>query len=153
LVRWDTELKYIKLKDLFFVFLYGVLISILIGLIGGFINYFMFENVGFSFTFLLTFFAATTTGSLVGKQYEYPHIVYIVITGIFLVIQGILIEIVPMVIYINGFLNLGDLANPATLFPLMSIATYNMIIDFSLSGILTKIVIFVSTYLGLKRTY
>ena len=83
--KFDTNLRDIKINDFIFVILYGGVISILLGIAIGLADYYITQLISFSFSMLLFFFSAQYIGGLVRKQYQFPHIVYTVITGIFLV--------------------------------------------------------------------
>ncbi|MBI9008722.1 MAG: hypothetical protein JEZ05_01715 [Tenericutes bacterium] len=152
--KFDTSLKDIKLKDLVFVILYGVVISILLGIALGFLDNFIRSFTNFSFSILMFFFSAQYIGNTVRKQYIKPHIVYTVITGIFLVLQAVIIYGLPLVYTLAQALgditivfNLGMYLQYALLL-ITSIFT-----SFDFNYILMLLIIAVGTYVGVSKTY
>lgn len=150
----QKNLKYIKLKDLIFVILYGGVISIALGFAIGLLDYYISQFIGFSFSMLMFFFSAQYIGGLVRKQYEIPHIVYSIITGVFLVIQAIVVYALPIVLPLA--INLGDatIIFDATLYvEFIILFIRSMITYFSFDYLLIILIVSVGTYLGIKRTY
>jgi hypothetical protein len=93
-------------------------------------------------------------GKMVRKQYEYPHIVYIVITGIFLVIQAMIIFFLPFIFPVVVENNAPELIFDFRLY----LATFLTFISALFRGFnfnlwLTVFVFAIGTYLGVKQTY
>ncbi|MCK4552520.1 MAG: hypothetical protein KAU02_06355 [Tenericutes bacterium] len=150
----DRNLKDINSKDLLFVILYGVVISILLGIAIGFIDYYLTSSIGFSLFFILFFFSAQFIGNTIRKQYENPHIVYTVITGIFLVVQAILALSIPyMLDFVSGINNVSLLLEPSVFFNLLFTILRVVVFALSFDSVLLVVVIGVGTYVGVRRTY
>jgi len=153
LSSFQKKLKYIKPKDLIFVILYGGVISISLGFAIGLLDYYISQFIGFSFSMLLFFFSAQYIGGLVRKQYEVPHIVYAIITGVFLVIQAIIVYALPIIFPFA--LEVGDaiVIFDVTLYiQFISYFFRSMIISFSIDYLLIILIVSIGTYLGIKRT-
>jgi hypothetical protein len=154
LSKFDTRLKDIKLKDLVFVILYGVVISILLGIALGFIDYYIRTYINFSLAIMMFFFSAQYIGRTVRKQYERPHIVYTVITGIFLVFQAVIIYGLPFIYSIAQ--QYGDIS---IVFDVQMYLQYFFLLftsiftDFSFNYVLLLLIIAVGTYVGTSKTY
>ncbi len=150
--KYDKNLKDIKLKDLFFVILYGGLTSILLGLIIGFLDYYITSLINFSFMMLLFFFSAQFVGNLVRKQYIRPHIVYTIITGLFLVLQVVIILGVKFALLaLPG--NIMVIFNVNLYFYYVYMFFYSLVTHFSFDYLLMLLVIVVGIYVGIRRTY
>lgn len=148
------KIKYIKPKDLIFVILYGGVISILLGFLIGFLDYYLTQFIGFSFSMLLFFFSAQYIGGLVRKQYEIPHIVYTVITGIFLVLQAIIVIALPIIFPIAVSNRDAMMIFDITLyFDFMIVFIRSIFTYFSLNYLLLILIISVGTYVGIRKTY
>ncbi len=152
--KYNTSLKDIKLKDLIFVILYGVVISILLGIALGFIDYYIRSYINFSLAILMFFFSAQYIGRTVRKQYEIPHILYIVITGIFLVFQAIIIYGLPFIYTIaqqyEDITIVLDLRMYLQYFLLLITSVFT---NFSFNYVLMFLIIAVGTYVGISKTY
>jgi len=152
--KYDKELKYIKIRDLLFVILYGGLLSLLLGFAIGFISYYIQSFIMISFSGLLFFLSAIQIGKLVRKQYEMPHLVYIIITGVFLVIQAIIIFLLPDVFSLAILIE-----NPSLVFDLRVYWEVFMEIikllftSFNINLWLTIFIFAIGTYLGISKTY
>ena len=152
--RFDTSLRDIKPKDLLFVILFGVLISTLFGIAIGFVDYFIMDNINFSMFFILFFISSQYIGNTVRKQYDYPHIIYTVLTGIFLVVQALLALSIPyMLNFVSGINNVDLLFAPGFFFNSFYFIVTRLIFSLSFDGLLIIVILFVGTYLGVKRTY
>ncbi len=152
--RYDTSFKDIKLNDLIFVILYGVVISLLFGVVIGLLDYVISDAIGFSIFFILFFFGAQFIGNTVRKQYEIPHIVYITITAVFLVLQALLAISIPyMLNVVSGFGGIDILLEPGVFFELFWLVITNVVLTFTFNSLLMIVIIFVGTYVGLRRTY
>lgn len=152
--KLNTRLKDIQIKDLLFVILYGVLISLLLGVALGLLDYYISSFTSFSFALMMFFFSAQYIGNLVRKQYNYPHIVYTVITGIFLVLQAIIIYGLPFIYTIA--MEAGDITLIFSLrmyFSYFILLIISMFTNFSFNYVLMFLIIAVGTYLGVSRTY
>ena len=152
--KYNTSLKDIKLKDLIFVILYGVVISILLGIALGFIDYYIRSYINFSLAILMFFFSAQYIGRTVRKQYEKPHILYIIITGIFLVFQAIIIYGLPFIYSIaqqfEDIMIVLDLRMYLQYFILLITSIFT---NFNFNYILMLLIIAVGTYVGVSKTY
>ncbi|MDY0317132.1 MAG: hypothetical protein RBQ64_00975 [Candidatus Izemoplasmatales bacterium] len=152
--RYDTSLKYIKTKDLIFVILYGGVLSILFGVLLGFVDYYISFGIGISFSGILFFISSMQIGKLVRKQYEYPHIVYIVITAIFLIIQAIIIFFLPTIFEIVKLNNAPELVFDARLYWIVLKSFINSLFSsFNFNLWLSVFVFTIGVYLGVKQTY
>ncbi len=152
--KLDTSLRDIKIKDFIFVILYGGVISILLGVMIGLADYYLTQWVRFSFSMLLFFFSAQYIGGLVRKQYTRPHIVYTVITGIFLVIQAIIIYGLPLIFTLAK--ESGDLSLTFRITMYLQFVVYffkSLILNFNFNYILIILMISVGTYIGIKKTH
>ncbi|MDD3129764.1 MAG: hypothetical protein PHW21_05290 [Candidatus Izemoplasmatales bacterium] len=152
--RFDTSLKYLKLKDLLYVILYGGVLSILIGVLIGFIDYYLQTQLPVSFAGILFFLSSMQIGKMVRRQYEFPHIVYIVITGFFMVIQAFIIFFFPT-LYLTVLIN-----DMPSLFFSGSLYLYilesfigSLFLSFNINAWLTLLVFVIGVYLGVKQTY
>jgi len=152
LIKYDKKLKDIKLKDLFFVILYGGIISILLVYVLGFLDFYISKTISFSFMMILFFFSAQFVGGLVRKQYINPHLLYTILTGIFLVLQVIIILGVKFAL----------LAFPENIMVIFDINLYfyyvylffvSIFTNFSFDLLLMLLVIVVGIYVGIKKTY
>ncbi len=148
----DKELKYIKLKDLLFVILYAVIISTLLGVVIGIVDSFLSSSIGFSFSMIMYFISAIFIGNQVRKQYDYPHIVYTVITGVFLVVQALIIYALPIAYQVVQLNNLSPL-NVFDLSLLWNSIIYRFTASSSLFSLLYPLFIAVGIYQGVRRTY
>lgn len=152
--RYDTSLKYIKTKDLIFVILYGGVLSILFGVLLGFVDYYISFGIGISFSGILFFISSMQIGKLVRKQYEYPHIVYIVITAIFLIIQAIIIFFLPTIFEIVKLNNAPELVFDVRLYWIVLKSFINSLFSsFNFNLWLSVFVFTIGVYLGVKQTY
>jgi hypothetical protein len=135
LSKFDTSLKDIKLKDLVFVILYGVVISLLLGIALGFADNFIRSSINFSLSLMMFFFSA---------QY----------IGIFLVFQAVIIYGLPLVYSIAQ--ELGDITvvfNPSLYLQYFLLLITSIFTNFSFNYILMLLIIAVGTYVGVSKTY
>lgn len=152
--RFDNSLKYLKTKDLIFVILYGGILSILFGVLLGFIDYYLSMYVRISFAGILFFLSSIQIGKLVRNQYEYPHIVYIVITGFFLVVQAIIIFFLPAIFQIVKESNSPELVFDIRLYLIVLQNFFKQLFSgFNFNLWLTIFIFGIGTYLGIKQTY
>ncbi len=152
--RFDTSLKQIKLKDLFFVILYGGVLSVLFGVLFGFIDFYLQNLIRISLSGIMFFLSSMQIGKMVRKQYEYPHIVYIVLTGVFLVLQGIIIFFLPYVFEIVIEFNSPELVFDLSLYFIVIQSFFlSLITSFSFNNFITVLIFGIGTYLGIKQTY
>ncbi len=152
--RFDTSLKQIKLKDLFFVILYGGVLSVLFGVLFGFIDFYLQSYIRISLSGIMFFLSSMQIGKMVRKQYEYPHIVYIVITGVFLVLQGIIIFFLPYVFEIVNNFDSPELVFDLSLYLIVIQSFFlSLVTSFSFNNFLTVLIFGIGTYLGVKQTY
>ena len=152
--RFDKSLKYLKTKDLIFVILYGGVLSILFGVLLGFIDYYLSMYVRISFAGILFFLSSIQIGKLVRNQYEFPHIVYIVITGFFLVVQAIIIFFLPAVFQVVKESNSPELVFDIRLYLIVLQNFFKQLFSgFNFNLWLTIFIFGIGTYLGIKQTY
>jgi hypothetical protein len=152
--RFDTSLKYLKIKDFFFVILYGGVLSLLLGVLLGFIDYYISTYIRISFAGILFFLSSMQVGKMVRKQYEFPHIVYIVITGIFLVMQAMIIFFLPFIFRIVLENNSPELVFDLRLYwVVMQNFFVSLFTQFNINLWLTVFIFGIGTYLGVKETY
>ena len=152
--RFDKSLKYLKAKDLIFVILYGGVLSILFGVLLGFIDYYLSMYVRISFAGILFFLSSMQIGKLVRNQYDYPHIVYIVITGFFLVVQAIIIFFLPAVFQVVKESNSPELVFDIRLYLIVLQNFFKQLFSgFNFNLWLTIFIFGIGTYLGIKQTY
>ncbi|XMB71998.1 hypothetical protein RJI07_07805 [Mycoplasmatota bacterium WC30] len=152
--KFNTNLRDIKIKDFIFVILYGGVISVLLGIVIGLIDFYITQLISFSFSMLLFFFSAQYIGGLVRKQYQFPHIVYTVITGIFLVIQAVIVYALPLIY--SWAQEIGDISlifNISMYIEFVIFFFKSLVLSFNFNYILIILVISVGTYLGIKKTY
>lgn len=152
--RYDTGLRYIKAKDLVFVILYGAVLSILFGIMVGFLDYFMQRFISISFAGILFFLSSMQIGKLVRKQYEFPHLVYIIITGVFLVVQALIIYFLPIIFRVVLEFNAPEAVFNVELY-IYIIKNFftSLLTQFNFNLWLTVLVFSIGTYLGIKQTY
>lgn len=149
--KYDKKLKEIKPKDLLFVILYGGLISILLGYVIGFLDYYISKTISFSFMMILFFFSSQFVGNVVRKQYVVPHVVYTVLTGIFLTLQVIIILGVKFALM--AVTDISVIFNVNLYFYYAYYFVYSLFNHFSLDYLLMVLVIVVGIYVGIRRTY
>ncbi|MBN2540251.1 MAG: hypothetical protein JXB08_01870 [Bacilli bacterium] len=160
--KFDTKLKDIHAKDLLFVILYGGVISILMGVALGLLDYYIQRltaglGVALSFSMLLFFLSAMYIGRTVRKQYLNPHIFYILFTGFFLVIQALIIMLFPSIYYNALYYNdYSLLYTPAVYWFMFQsyIATLvSSLLSLNFWVLLEVLFLAVGTYIGIKQTY
>lgn len=155
----NKKLKDIKPKDLLFVILYGVVISILLGVALGFVDYYLIKLVRIRLAGLMFFISSMYIGRLVRKQYETPHLVYSIITGVCLVLQAIIIYALPDVFHF-----IVNTQSPITfvfdirlyyyyIVEFFQLLISNFSVNFLLNILITVLILSVGTYVGVKNTY
>lgn len=152
--KLNTRLKDIKPKDLLFVILYGVVLSVLLGIVLGFVDYYIRQYITFSFALLMFFICSQYIGGMVRRQYEFPHIVYTVLTGVFLVFQAVIIYSLPLIY--EAAIGLGDISlvfNFGLYFEFFIYLIKGLFTNFSFDYLIMVLFIVVGTYVGVKRTY
>ncbi len=152
----DRRLKNIVVKDLVFVLLYTMLMTLGLSLLLGLIDFFIIKFLGTQIGGLLFWVLAFWTGSMVRKQYENPHLVYSIIAGIGLLLAAVIIEVVPFILYAVGSREFAALIFDFDIYLTQFMYLYNpinWIRNFSFNYLITLLMIFVGTYLGVKRTY
>jgi len=136
------------------VFLYGGVLSVLFGLMVGFIDYYLQIYIGFSFSGLLFFLSSIQIGKMVRNQYEYPHIVYILFTGFSLVVQAFIIFFLPFV-----FSVVLEFESPLYVFDytlywvVLRGFLLSLVSGFNFNSWLTLLIYTIGVYLGVKQTY
>lgn len=153
--RFDTKWKDINGKDLIFVILYGGVVSILFGVALGLIDYYIQNFISLSFSMIFFFISAQYIGKTVRRQYEFPHIVYTIITAFFLAIQGLIILLFPAIYSLAIYYS--DLTMMFSVNAWAYVGFYSIIqplistINFWLY--LEIIILVVGTYVGTRLTY
>lgn len=152
--EFDTAFRYIKLKDLLFVILYGAVLSLLFGVLIGFIDYYLQNTIKISFSGIFFFLSSMQVGKLVRKQYDYPHIVYIVITGVFLLLQAIIIYFLPFIYQIVIEFNAPEAVFDLSLYlAVLKSFVSGLFSAFNINQWLYVLIFGIGTYLGVKQTY
>lgn len=155
----NKKLKDIKPKDLLFVILYGGVISILLGAALGFLDYYLISLIHIRLAILSFFISSMYIGKLVRKQYEHPHIVYSIITGVCLVLQAIIIFALPDVyqFVINTQSSIVFVFDIRLYYyyivEFIQVLILNFSFNFLLNTLITVLVVSVGTYVGVKNTY
>jgi hypothetical protein len=151
----DHRLKNVIPKDLLFVILYGMFLPLILGILLGFLDYYVISGLGISFGSLLYWLLAIATGTMVRKQYEDPHLLYVILTGIGMVFGAAVIQSMPFLWTLQPFTGLSDILIYLGYFLGSFITLVNpldWILGFSLASMIDLLFIAVGTYLGLKRT-
>jgi len=152
----DRRLNNIVPKDLLFVLLYTALMTIGLSILLGLIDYFIIKFLGTQIGSLLFWVLAIMTGTMVRKQYDNPHLVYSIIAGVGMLLAAVIIEVVPFILFAVGSREFAALIFDFDIYLTNFLYLYNpinWITNFSFSYLITLLMIFVGTYLGVKRTY
>jgi hypothetical protein len=151
----DKSIRNIHLRDLIFVILYGVLLPALFGLLLGLIEYYVIAFLGFSFSFLFFWILAVVTGALVRKQYEKPHLLYSILTGIGIVFAAGVLFAVPILwgyLYDGMGISVFFEVEIYFMFIFTMLNPINWVTNFSFDLVISLLMLIVGTYLGVKRT-
>ncbi|MDD3127052.1 MAG: hypothetical protein WC479_09090 [Candidatus Izemoplasmatales bacterium] len=149
------NIKAIHPKDLVFVILYGVLLPSLMGLLLGLIEYYVVAFIGFSFSFLFFWILAVVTGTLVRKQYETPHLLYTILTGIGIVFAAGVLFTVPILwgyLYDGMGISVFFQVEIYIMFLVSILNPVNWVTNFSFDLVISLLMLAVGTYIGVKRT-
>ncbi|PKL00489.1 MAG: hypothetical protein CVV56_05805 [Tenericutes bacterium HGW-Tenericutes-1] len=152
----SKDLKEIQLKDLAFVILYTMLLSIGGAMLLGLIDFLFIKYLSTQLGSLLFWLLAFLTGSLIRKQYVNPHIVYTVITGIGLLLAAVIIEALPIMLIYAQATEFASIIFDVRIYFEWMLYYYNplnLILNFNFNYLITILMIAVGTYLGVKRTY
>ncbi|MFH0993207.1 MAG: hypothetical protein V1761_02535 [bacterium] len=152
----DRRLKNVHPKDLAFVVLYGLFLPFIFGIVGGLADYYVSESIGFGIGHLIYWVVALYVGGVVRKQYEDPHLVYVLITFVGMLLSAVVIYAVPTVLILSAITE-----NPAMVFNPLNYLIWgsyllnplNWILYFDLSLAFWLLSIGVGTYLGLRKTF
>ena len=152
----DRRLKNVRLKDLTFVVLYGLLLPFVFGIVGGLADYYVSESVGFGIGHLIYWVDVLYVGGVVRNQYETPHLVYVLITLVGMLLAAVVIYAVPTVLVLSAITE-----DPAMVFNPLSYLIWgiyllnplNWILHFNLSLAFWVLSIGIGTYLGLRKTF
>lgn len=149
----ERSLKAIRIKDLVFVILYGVLLPTLLGILVGLIDYFLRANLKFTLGNLLFWAIAIFTGKWVRRQYDTPHLLYVILAAIGIFFSAIIIHTIPVFYALNG-VGIQEIFDLRIYFSVMVMVMnpLSWIQNFSLDLALWLLILFVGTYLGVKRT-
>ncbi|MDD3841848.1 MAG: hypothetical protein WC088_00465 [Candidatus Izemoplasmatales bacterium] len=135
--------------------LYGVLLPALFGLLLGLIEYYVIAFLGFSFSFLFFWILAVVTGALVRKQYEKPHLLYSILTGIGIVFAAGVLFAVPILwgyLYDGMGISVFFEVEIYFMFIFTMLNPINWVTNFSFDLVISLLMLIVGTYLGVKRT-
>lgn len=152
----SKDLKEIQLKDLAFVILYTMLLSIGGAMLLGLIDFLFIKYLSTQLGSLLFWLLAFLTGSLIRKQYVKPNIVYTVITGIGLLLAAVIIEALPIMLIYAQSTEFASIIFDVRIYFDWMLYYYNplnLILNFNFNYLITILMIAVGTYLGVKRTY
>ncbi len=145
----------IRLKDLAFVILYTLLLSIVLAILLGLIDHLFIRYFSFQIGNLLFWILAIVTGSMVRKQYDQPHWLYAVIAGLGMLYGAVIIEVLPVILVFAQLQDLGHVIFDVSIYWEAILYLYNpinWIIHFDFNYLITILMIGVGTYLGVKRT-
>jgi len=152
----DKRLRNIHPKDLFFVLLYGLVLPYVFGIVAGFVDYYLSGMMPISIGAMLFWVIALYVGDAVRKQYEEPHLLYAIITGIGLVLSAVVIYTVPYVLTLAIMTETSRLLvfHPAFYLTYAAVLfnPVTWITAFSFSLLLWLVSIGIGTYLGVRKT-
>jgi hypothetical protein len=151
----NKSFKSIDFKDLLYVILYTLVLSIPLGFVLAFIDYYLQISISFTFSDLLYLIIAMYIGRTIRNIVKEPHIIYTIIAAVGMVISWLIIILLPDV-YAFGL----SLGNPYIIFDIRYYLYNGIIIlnpvhwitDFSLSYLISLLVLVVGLYLGISRT-
>ncbi len=152
----DRRLKNIRLKDLMFVVLYGLVLPFFFGIVGGLADYYVSGSIGITIGYVGYWVIALYVGGVVRNQYETPHLVYVLITLVGMLLAAVVIYAVPTVLVLSAI----D-GNPAMVFNPVNYLIWgvyllnplNWIFHFDIWLGIWVISVGVGTYLGLRKTF
>jgi len=150
------DIKQIKPKDLVFVFLYILVLTIPGAMLFGLIDFLFIKYFSIQLGSLFFWLLAYLTGSIIRKQYSEPHIVYSVMTGIGLLFAAVIIEALPIMLIYAQATEFASIIFDVRMYWEWMIYFYNplnLILNFNFNFLITILMIAVGTYLGVKRTY
>lgn len=146
-------------KDLVFVVLYGIVLSILMGMMIGLVDIiiqnYVLNGFPFSLSFIFFFLSSRWLGRQIRNQYEIPNKLYVIIAGVGLFIQALIVIVFQMFdptimtrpqvflderIYIVAFVSLLR-----STFSVGFINSFNLLITYLFFG--------VGIYIGVRETY
>ena len=151
----NHRLSAIRPKDFLFVVLYGLFLPVILGFLFGLIDYYLQSFVSISFGYLFLWVMGMNIGSLVRKQYENPHVIYSILTGIGILLSASVILATPAIWAVAPIQSLADLTLYLTYYFYNFISLFNPVAwvqSFGINMILELLIIGVGTYLGVKRT-
>lgn len=151
----DTRIRAIRPKDLLFVVLYGLFLPVILGFLFGLIDYYLQSFVSISFGYLFLWVMGMNIGNLVRKQYENPHVIYSILTGVGILISASVILATPTIWAVAPIQSLSDVPLYLTYYFYNFISLFNPVVwvsNFGINFVLELLIIGVGTYLGIKRT-
>ncbi len=151
----NKNLKDIKVSTIIYVFLYSLGLSILGGVIFGYIDYFLQTSIRFTFSGILYWLVAIYIGKTVKKVAYEPHLVYTLIAGFFMVFSFSLIDTIPILLY-SGY----TMSDTAIFFNFSIYLESMWLLINPITGItmgvfqyiITILILIVGTYLGIEQT-
>lgn len=154
----NTHFRQIDIKDLLFVILYSAVISVLFGLILGFIDVFLSRTISLTFSTLLYWIVAVYLGRTTKRIVKNPHIVYTVIAFLGMISAWMIIDSLPTyyIVYTNMGVGMWDWVFNIPQYYRLGIQFFNplfMIQNFSILEIVRLLIVGVGTYLGIKETF
>jgi len=144
-------------KDVLFVGLYGIFLSILMGIAIGLIDSFISTQISFSLSFIFFFFSSRWLGRTIRRLYNYPHVLYVIIAFIGLLIQAVIILVLQLHSRVYNIVEYPEIF----LNELIYIETIKNVIKATFSGgifnfinyMITYLLYGVGIYIGLRETY
>ena len=149
----DHRLRNIHPKDLFFVLLYGLVLPYVFGIVAGFVDYYLSGMIPISIGAMLYWVIALYVGDAVRKQYEDPHLLYAILTGIGLVLSAVVIYTVLTLAIMTEQSRLL-VFHPAyyLMYATVLFNPVTWVTAFSFSLLLWLVSIGIGTYLGVRKT-
>ncbi|MBU0997889.1 MAG: hypothetical protein KKE16_07605 [Firmicutes bacterium] len=145
----------LNFKDLIFVLLYTIILSVAFGIILGYADFYLISSVNFSLGGFLYWIIAIYIGTTIRKSITEPHIVYTIIAGIGMVFSFAILNTVPIFL-LNGIsLQDYEIFLDITYYFHILILTLNPFNGIGmgfLSYIITILIFGVGTYLGIQKT-
>ncbi len=146
----------LNIKELLKVIFYGFLLTTLVGIVVGYIDFGLYSLIQFSISGLILFLLAKKIAQFLRSNYKEPRTVFSVIIGILLAWM-IFVEIYSYAFFIfNDMVPLKDinislLKYLEAMWPVV-IRVVNVFKDFSLDKVVNTLFYFIVIYLGVKET-
>lgn len=150
----EKDWRSIDTKSLLNVILYSGVLSILFAYLIGFADFYIIKAFRISL-FPATFFIISYfIGGQVRRHYHTPHIVYVVIAGVFLFIMAIIGFSFPTIYFYAIETGQKSLIFNATEYISTLGSFFKMLAgSFDMNLVLDVLFIVVGTYVGIRRTY